>query len=103
MINDKIEELYIKYHKEVYLYAYSLCKNHHISQDLTSDTFYKAYLSMNSEVEYIKYWLFRVCKNQYIDYLRKSKRTVEYKDDMKQELDKSATYVSNIIKQLSLC
>ena len=67
-----MEELYLKYHKEVYLYAYSLCKDHHSAQDLTSDTFFKAYLSID-EVSYIKYWLFRVCRNLYLDSIRKQR------------------------------
>jgi RNA polymerase sigma-70 factor (ECF subfamily) len=67
-----MEKLYIKYHRELYLYAFSLCKNHYLAQDLTSDTFFKAYLSI-LDVRYIKYWLFRVCKNLYLDHLKKNR------------------------------
>lgn len=63
----------MKYHRELYLYAFSLCKNHHLAQDLTSDTFFKAYMSLN-EVSYFKYWLFRVCKNLYIDSLKRDRK-----------------------------
>lgn len=73
MLNDQLETLYIKYHRELYLYAFSLCKDHHLAQDLTSETFYKAILSIDYDVSYIKYWLFRVCKNLFIDQLRKDK------------------------------
>ncbi|MFA5575691.1 MAG: sigma-70 family RNA polymerase sigma factor [Tissierellaceae bacterium] len=69
VVNNQMEKLYIKYHKELYLYAFSLCKNHHLAQDLTSDTFFKAYLSVDN-VNHIKYWLFRVCKNLYLDYIK---------------------------------
>ncbi|WP_026477507.1 RNA polymerase sigma factor [Alkaliphilus transvaalensis] len=72
MINDQIEQLFIKYHRELFLYAFSLCKNHHLAQDLTSDTFFKAYLSLD-DVSYIKYWLLRVCKNLYLDHLKKNR------------------------------
>lgn len=72
-----MEKLYIKYHRELYLYAFSLCKNYHLAQDLTSDTFFKAYLSLN-DVSYIKYWLFRVCKNLYFDFLKQKR---EYSSD----------------------
>lgn len=68
-----MEKLYIKYHRELYLYAFSLCKNHHLAQDLTSDTFFKAYLSID-DVSYFKYWLFRVCKNLYLDYLKRNSK-----------------------------
>ena len=69
VINDQMEKLYIKYHKELYLYAFSLCKNHHLAQDLTSDTFFKAYLSLDNK-NHIKYWLFRVCKNLFLDFTK---------------------------------
>lgn len=73
MIKDQMEELYIKYQKDLYLYAFSLCKDPHLAQDLTSDTFYKAYLSLE-EVTAVKYWLFRVCKNLYLDGVRRDKK-----------------------------
>ncbi|QUH20375.1 RNA polymerase sigma factor [Alkaliphilus sp. B6464] len=69
-----MEKLYIKYYRELYLYAFSLCKNHHLAQDLTSDTFFKAYLALDDDVEYFKYWIFRVCKNLYFDFIRKEKK-----------------------------
>ena len=77
VINDQMEKLYIKYQRELYLYAFSLCKNHHLAQDLTSDTFYKAYLSLD-DVSYFKYWIFRVCKNLYLDFLKSNR---EYSSD----------------------
>lgn len=74
MINDQLEKLYIKYHRELYLYAFSLWRDHHLAQDLTSETFFKAILSINdNNMQYIKYWLFRVCKNLFLDYTRKDK------------------------------
>ncbi len=77
MIHNQLEELYIKYHREVYLYAFSLCKDYHLAQDLTSDTFFKAMLSLDDNTSYIKYWLFRVCKNLFLDYIRKDKEFSE--------------------------
>lgn len=71
MRNDQLEDLYIKYSKELFLYAFSLCKDYHLAQDLTSDSFFKAYISLDDKVDYFKYWLFKVCKNLYLDYLKK--------------------------------
>lgn len=90
-----MEKLYIKYHRELYLYAFSLCKNHHLAQDLTSDTFFKTYLSID-DVSYIKYWLFRVCKNLYLDYLKKNK---EYSSDsiLERTLTNNETPLDRII------
>lgn len=74
MNNDQLEKLYLKYHKELYIYALSLCKNHHEAQDLVSDTFFNALLSLDKDTPYIKYWLFRVCKNLFVDKVRKAKK-----------------------------
>lgn len=71
--NDEFEVLYKRYSAELYIYALSLCKDHHLSQDLVSETFFKALLTIDSSQGYIKYWLFRVCKNLYLDHLRKNK------------------------------
>lgn len=73
MINSQLENLYIKYHREVYLYALSLCRNHHQAQDLVSETFFKALLSLDEDTPYIKYWLFKVCKNLFLDTSRTNK------------------------------
>lgn len=73
MKNDELEDLYNKYNKELYIYALSLCKEHYLAQDLVSETFFKALLSIENNQHYIKYWLFRVCKNLYLDYLKKNK------------------------------
>ncbi|MEA4827815.1 MAG: sigma-70 family RNA polymerase sigma factor [Clostridium sp.] len=84
MKNDEFEIIYKKYSAELYIYALSLCKNHHLSQDLVSETFFKALLSIVDSPGHIKYWLFRVCKNLYLDYLRKNK----YLQDIEIDLDK---------------
>ncbi|MGH4140489.1 RNA polymerase sigma factor, partial [Clostridium sp.] len=73
MKNDEFEILYNRYSTELYIYALSLCKDHHLSQDLVSETFCKALLSIDINQHYIKFWMFRVCKNLYLDYLRKNK------------------------------
>lgn len=77
MIHKELEKLYNDYHREVYLYAFSLCKDYHLAQDLTSDTFFKAILSLDNNTSYIKYWLFKVCKNLFLDYVRKDKEFSE--------------------------
>ena len=73
MKNIQLEEAYTRYHIELYLYALSLCQNHHQAQDLVSETFYKALLSLDENKTYIKFWLFRVCKNLFLDGTRKEK------------------------------
>ncbi len=69
-----LEQLYSSYSKELYLYAFALCKDHYKAQELVSDTFYKALLTVEKgkNIE-VKYWLFTVCKNIWLDSLKKNK------------------------------
>jgi len=74
MQNNEIEKIYAEYYNELYLYTLSLCKNHHIAQEIVSDTFLKALISLEVSNSNIKFWLFRVSKNLWLDYLKKNKR-----------------------------
>ena len=70
-----LEKLYRQYSSEVFSYAFSLCKNHHDAQELVSDTFFKALISLNLDKDNgnFKYWLLRVCKNSWLDGIKKKK------------------------------
>ena len=69
-----LEELYRKYYSGAVLYCLSLCGDLHLAQDIASDAFVKAYLSLPNQVPSFRYWLLRVCKNLWIDHLRRRKR-----------------------------
>lgn len=73
MRSDDLEQIYQLYYKDVFLYALSFCKDEHVADSLTSDTFYKALMHMEHIPEHMKPWLLRVCKNSYLDMLRKNK------------------------------
>ena len=42
MDKDSFEQVYIQYHKVVYAYLLSLCRNEELAADLAQETFYKA-------------------------------------------------------------
>lgn len=73
MNKNSLEKLYKQYSNEVYLYAFSLCKNHHDAQELVSDTFFKVLISLDKDDGDFKYWLLRVCKNSWLDGMKKKK------------------------------
>lgn len=74
MDSEILEELYRKYYRSTVLYCLSLCGKEALAQDIASDAFVKAYLSLPNNVSSFPYWLMRVCKNLWIDYLRKNSR-----------------------------
>lgn len=72
-----IEQLYALYVKDLYRYIYSLCRHPQTAEDLLQDTFYKAHVSLLSKsIHDVKPWLFKVAYYTYIDYCRKSSRTL---------------------------
>ena len=73
---DLLEELYRKYHRSALLYCTALCSDPHLAQDIVSDAFIKAYLSLPEDIPSFRYWLLRVCKNLWYDHLRKGKQVI---------------------------
>jgi len=73
---DAIAAWYDEYSVSIFRYIYKIIQNAHVAEDLTQDTFMKAYdfLSKNSaNVNYPKTFLYRTGHNLTIDYLRKQK------------------------------
>lgn len=72
---ENIDELYMLYMKDVYRYLLFLCHDKHAAEDIVQETFYRAYLYLDSfEGEKVKPWLFRVAHHALIDYKRKENR-----------------------------
>ena len=73
MESTELEKLYQLYAKELLFYALSFTKNKSDAEELVSDAFYQ--LSMQETFpSHIKFWLFHVVKNKFIDQERKKKR-----------------------------
>lgn len=72
---DEFEILYQKYFKDIYRYILSMCKDVHLAEEITQETFFKALKSLdNFKFKCsIKSWLFQIAKNTYYSHLKKSK------------------------------
>ena len=73
METEILEQLYRRYYSAAYLYCLSLSGDGHTAQDLVSEAFVKAYLSLPDDVPSFRYWLLRVCRNLWIDHCRRQK------------------------------
>ncbi|MED3554017.1 RNA polymerase sigma factor [Cytobacillus praedii] len=72
---DAFEHLYLEYSDKIFSYIYLLVNDNEVAEDLTQDTFIKAYRSLdqfNGE-SHLFTWLFRISRNVTIDYLRKKR------------------------------
>lgn len=79
------ESLYTKYYNEAMLYACSLTHDRALSEDLVAEAFTRALRSIDPDRDGFKYWLFKVCRNLYYDYLRKAKRVAPEDENLADE------------------
>lgn len=97
MDGDILEVLYQRYYHAALLYCTALCGDTYLAQDIVSDAFIKAYLSLPNDVPSFRYWLLRVCKNIWIDSLRRHSRELP-EDSLPQIMDPvtpEITYLKN--------
>lgn len=80
-----IKQLYMQYKQDIYRYLLSLTQDHSLSEDLLSETFVKAMISLPTYKgdSSIKTWLFGIARNTWLQHLRSNKHTVEYYDLVK--------------------
>ena len=96
MKNDVIEELFSKYYNDALLYTLSLTKNYPLAEGIVSDAFYTALKTADGEIENFKAWLLKVCRNLFLNSLRKTKRLGELDEKI---ADKSEGVLESIIRK----
>lgn len=67
--------LYSKYHQDVFQFLFYMVKNKEVAEDLTQDVYIKALKAYHQfrEGASEKTWLYSIAKNTAIDYLRRQK------------------------------
>ncbi len=74
-------DLYELYGPEVYRFAYWLAGNAAEAEDITSETFIRAWINFASiKTETLKAYLFQIARNIYLEWLRKQKGQVDLED-----------------------
>lgn len=64
-------------------YARSLLGDLDLAQDVVQDTFLRLYEQEEGKVdESLKAWLFTVCRNRCLDFLRRRRRTVDFNEEL---------------------
>ncbi len=81
-----IENMYKAYYMQVYSYVITLCRDKHMAEDITQDTFYKAMhadgKSAFQEKSKELTWLCAIAKNLFTDEMRRRKRFTEMPPDI---------------------
>ena len=71
----EFHDVYKRYFRDVYRYAFSLCKKEALAEEITQETFFKALNSLESFDGKCKVsvWLCQIAKNTYLSLCRKEK------------------------------
>ncbi len=95
------EELYRENYNIVFGYLFRMCRNHSIAEELTAETFLKAFSKFSSYKGggKISTWLCQIAKNEYLQYIRKQKNT-ENTDDFENLPDDSS--IADIIQDKAM-
>jgi len=76
--SSSFERLVKTYQKRIYYLAYRMVKDHDAADDIAQETFIKAYDSLHKFKEGYGFfpWIYRICMNLSINYLKRQKFTV---------------------------
>lgn len=95
-----IQDLYKHYIHDVYRYLLSLCKDKALAEDLTQDTFMKAYSSLaNNPPNYLKAWLLKIAYHTFIDYVRRNKKVIYEEPDYFSVIESSESAELDFLKK----
>lgn len=97
----EIKELYKRYIHDVYRYLLSLCKDKSVAEDLTQDTFVKAYGALDQYTPTaLKSWLIKIAYHTFIDYVRRQDK-VDYREPaFFQDLSSQETTERTFLQQM---
>lgn len=71
-------EIYEEYVKQIYVLLWKLCRNELLAEELTQQTFYKAFLHINKFEQRCKLstWLCAIARNEWLLECRKNKKLI---------------------------
>ena len=87
MKHDAIEELFTKHYNDALLYTLTLAKNYPLAEEIVADAFYTALKTADAEIRNFKAWLLRVCRNLFLNGVRKRKRLVAIDESVADEAE----------------
>ena len=98
----EFETIYLKYSQDIYAFLYSLSRNEQVAEELTQETFYKAFKNIGKYEGTCKMsvWLCQIAKNTYFTYYKKQKK---YFDQIDYEKPGNTNFEEKLVdKELTL-
>lgn len=105
---DKFEQVYMTNKLFLYQFIMKMCKDENLSEELTQETLFKAFLNMDYFQGKCKIssWLCQIAKNEYLNYIKKHNKIVKIElsvlDKVPTDEDNSAFRKIEIAEQSSL-
>jgi RNA polymerase sigma-70 factor (ECF subfamily) len=85
---DIFESLYKDHYNKLRRISYNILKSEHAAEDIAQDTFLRLSKQDYSKIEdHVVAWLFLVCRNSSLKYIRKNKRNVPLLDHDNDKID----------------
>lgn len=74
---DDFDRIYREQYSGVYRYLMSLCRDPVLAEELTQETFYRAYLNLSQlrQADRLKSWLFTIARSTWLLWHRRSQHT----------------------------
>ena len=82
MDREMLRQFYECYSGEIYLYLFSLCKNHETAEDMMQEVFLKALLSGKDVSGNLRAWLYKVARNTCFNHMKKKNRETVMEEEM---------------------
>ncbi len=100
---DAVCELLKIYYAEIYSYLRRLCGSRHDAEDLTQQTFLKAWSSLDGFAGRSKFstWLYRIAHNTFLDWLRRNTADTQSRPDQwwQECIDKNPDPFANLAER----
>jgi len=94
---DGVKILYERYHVKIYNFFLRMTFNREVSLDLMQNVFYRLIKYRKSWKENHAFipWIFRICKNEYNDYMKKEGRFLNNSVDLEEINESSAGIITD--------
>ncbi|WP_170272139.1 RNA polymerase sigma factor [Clostridium tarantellae] len=93
-MSDVREQIYLNYKKQIFNYFYKATLNYHTAEDLTEDTFFKIFKSIDTfrEESSLKTWIFKIARNTLCTHFAKNNDNIIHDNE---EIMKSIPNLNN--------
>ena len=94
------EEIYKTYYPQVFKFVLGLCKDETCAEDITQETFYKAFKAAGSYRGECRFsvWLCQIAKNTYFSYLKKHGKDINAPMETLAEVESGGPSVEKIVE-----